>query len=867
MVSTPGSLTAQGVVAMLAPNRTSLRDLAGVHVSTGIADLFLIGTDGQRWPLTSVTGPIDLVGPSGGDIDLTVVARIGAEVGEFGADQSAPSLDAFVTILAGQFPKQLGDLSAADLPALRSRLADFCSVQVADRVATQKAERAASQAADDRLTKDTKMLLVEGVKHAGNVVLTAEDTGSTVLVKVFRILGRTQGFEVKKPRGSEKKSSNPIAAIAEASRIRSRPVQLGEGWSDSTKTPLLGFVMAESGEREPVALLPTRRGYRIQRGGQLESTKLTPIELASLAPIAVQLYVPLPHDRPATMKDLARLASHGTRRLWVLIITCAAIAAVLAMATPALTSSVLGMLVPAGSSSAIIAVGIALVTIAISTGLLAMVQYFATSELTQLGQLRVESALWDRTLSLPLKFFRGYSSGDMVTRLIVVDQLKSLLSSQTVTAVLGAVFSIVNFVLLIIYSWQLAIVAFFVVALTGAVIVRLTIDIRNLTTEQLAAQRGSTAWVVQLVTGISKVRVAGAEDRFTALTMDIEAEMINAQAKQTVVMGRLQAFLGAIAGLAPMWFFIVIAQFTWGPSGATISSSTYIAFSTAFGTVLGAMVGLVSAAPAIAMINPAFDLIRPILESTQTQSVDAQPLGRVRGRIELRDVDFQYQPSTPAVLRNLSMVINPGELTAIIGPSGSGKTSILRMITGIESPDSGQVLIDGHDLRNIDGDDYRRRIGTVIQGGQLTPGSILDNIACGAQITEDDAWEAAESAAIADDIRSMPMHMQTRVNVQTISGGQAQRILIARALARKPKILLFDEATSALDNESQAAVMDAMTKLQVTRVVVAHRLSTVMGADRILVVADGQLVEQGTYDDLLNSGGLFAELAKRQLAS
>ena len=479
----------------------------------------------------------------------------------------------------------------------------------------------------------------------------------------------------------------------------------------------------------------------------------------------------------------------------------------------------------------------------------------------------MESALWDRTLSLPLKFFRSYSSGDMVTRLTAVDQLKSLLSSQTVTAILGAVFSLVNFVLLFMYSGQLAIVAFVFVAVTAAVIVRLTFVIRDLTNEQLAAQRGSTAWVVQLITGISKVRVAGAEDRFTALTMDVEAQMINAQSKQTMVIGKLQAYLGAVAALAPMAFFIVVGAFLWGPSGATISSSTYIAFSTAFGAVFGAIVGLVSAVPAIAMITPTLDLIRPILESTQTQSVDAQPLGALTGKIQLRDVDFQYQPSTPAVLQDLSLTINPGELTAIVGPSGSGKTSTLRLITGVEAPDSGQVLIDGHDLRDIDGDDYRRRIGTVIQGGGLSPGSILDNIAGGADITEDEAWRAAADASVADDIRAMPMHMHTRVNVNTISGGQVQRILIARALARKPKILLFDEATSALDNESQARVMDAMAELKVTRVVVAHRLSTVIGADRILVIAEGRLVQEGTYESLIKADGVFADLARRQLAA
>lgn len=857
----------QVVVAMSALKRASLLDTTGVTLTSGVADLFVVGDRGQRWPLATVTGPMTLVGPSGGGTDVVVIARTDAQLVALDAEPEFDATAGWREVLADVIPGFSSDGAGADLNEFRAQLSTAVAALVDKHRATQAAARAASQGAQAQLAADTKQRLVEGIQQAGYVDFGPQDAGADPLLRVFRVLGKAQGFEVKAPRRTHAALVDPIAAVTQASGIRSRPVQLNDGWNVSTKTPLLAFIDVPGSDRpEPVALLPVRKGYQLQRGTDIKPVPVGEAELAALLPVATQLYVPLPHDRPATLRDMGRLASHGTSRLWGLIIACAAIAAVLAMATPALTSSVLGMLVPAGSTSAIVAVGVALVVLAVSSGLLTMVQNFATSELTQLGQLRVESALWDRTLSLPLKFFRGYSSGDLVTRLTVVDQLKTLLSSQTVTAILGAVFSLVNFFLLIKYSWQLAIVAFIIVAAAAVAIVKLTFVIRDLTTEQLSAQRGANAWVVQLVTGIGKVRVAGAEDRFTALTMNVEAEMINAQSKQTVVMGKLQAFLGAIAALAPMMFFIVVAEFMWGPAGATIDSSTYIAFSTAFGAVLGAMVGLVSAVPAIAMITPTMELITPILESTQTQSADAQPLPKLDGKIELRNVDFQYQPSTPIVLHNLSMTINPGELTAIVGPSGSGKTSTLRMITGIESPDAGQVLIDGHDLRDIDGDDYRRRIGTVIQGGQLSPGSIFDNIAGGAQISEDDAWEAARAAAIADDIESMPMHMHTMVNVQTISGGQAQRILIARSLARKPKILLFDEATSALDNESQSAVMDAMAKLDVTRVVVAHRLSTVMNADRILVVAAGELVEQGTYDSLMESNGLFASLAHRQLA-
>lgn len=859
----PAWSLAREAVAMSGPDRVSLRDSSSARLAAGTADLFLVGTDGRRWQFITVTAPIEMVGPKGGDVDLVAVGRIGADLAA--SDEAAPSMDGWVSALQAAFPQDLQGLGE-DAASVSETLTAFCSSRLDQLVKAAAESEDASVELDHTLVERTRQLLAEGVRDAGDVHAELQRLSAGSLISVVTILGDDQGFEVPLNRVPKSGSANPIDSTCAALGIRNRKVALSDGWQDTTRTALLGIYRGDDGP-EPVALLPGRRGYRIQHAGDLHSQRLAAQDIERLAPVAIELYVPLPRHRPATFEDMGRLALRGTTRLWVLIIGCAAAVALLALATPALTNSVVDMLIPEGASSSLVVVGVALIVLAISSGLFNLVQNFATSELTQLAQLRVESALWDRTLSLPLRFFRQYSSGDMVTRLTVVDQLKNLLSSQTVTAILGAVFSLVNFVLLFTYSIPLAIAAAVLVAISVFVIVRVTLRATELTDEQLTAQRGSTAWIVQLITGIGKVRVAGAEDRLTALTMAIEAQMINAQAKQTVLMGSFQAYSGSLAALAPMIFFLLIGTTMWSTDGATITTGTYIAFSTAFNTILGAVVGLTAAIPAIAMVNPTLKLIRPILDATQTQRPDAAALPVIRGEIELRNVAFQYQDNTPMVLRDLSMKIEPGKLTAIVGPSGSGKTSTLRMITGVEAPDSGQILIDGHDLRDIDGDDYRRRIGTVIQGGQLSAGSVLENIAGGAEITEDQAWAAAKAAAIADDIEAMDMKMQTRVDPHVISGGQAQRILIARALARNPRILLFDEATSALDNVSQGIVMDAMASLEATRVVVAHRLSTVIGADTILVVVDGSLVEQGDYDSLMKQDGVFAELARRQLAT
>jgi ABC-type bacteriocin/lantibiotic exporter with double-glycine peptidase domain len=219
------------------------------------------------------------------------------------------------------------------------------------------------------------------------------------------------------------------------------------------------------------------------------------------------------------------------------------------------------------------------------------------------------------------------------------------------------------------------------------------------------------------------------------------------------------------------------------------------------------------------------------------------------------------------VLDNVSLRIAQGEYVAIVGPSGSGKSSLFRLLLGFERPESGAVFLDGKALETLDISAVRRQLGVVLQNGRLATGSLYDNICGGVQLPLEQAWEAARLAGLDADIRNMPMGMHTVVaeGVNTLSGGQRQRIMIARAIARRPRILLFDEATSSLDNESQAIVSASLGNLNVTRIVIAHRLSTVCQADRIIVLVDGKVAQTGTFTELSNTPGVFASFAQRQL--
>ncbi|MBP5668713.1 MAG: ATP-binding cassette domain-containing protein, partial [Lachnospiraceae bacterium] len=298
-----------------------------------------------------------------------------------------------------------------------------------------------------------------------------------------------------------------------------------------------------------------------------------------------------------------------------------------------------------------------------------------------------------------------------------------------------------------------------------------------------------------------------------------------------------------------------------------VSISEYYDFNTAYGMVAGAFMTLAGTATTIANIKPTLDMVRPILETVPEIDETKKMVTQLKGGIELNNVSFRYSEDMPMILDNLSLKIHPGQYVAIVGKTGCGKSTLMRTLLGFETPQKGAVYYDGQDLKSLDPKSLRRRIGTVMQDGKLFMGDVYSNIVITAPwLTLDDAWEAAEIAGIAEDIRRMPMGMHTIISEGQggISGGQRQRLMIARAVAPKPKILMFDEATSALDNLTQKQVSEALDKMKCTRIVIAHRLSTIRQCDRIIVLDGGRIIEDGTYEQLIAKNGFFADLVARQ---
>jgi ABC-type bacteriocin/lantibiotic exporter with double-glycine peptidase domain len=365
---------------------------------------------------------------------------------------------------------------------------------------------------------------------------------------------------------------------------------------------------------------------------------------------------------------------------------------------------------------------------------------------------------------------------------------------------------------------------------------------------------------------VSKLRVAAAEERAFARWAREYAQLLKLELRQGRIQDTVRVINIGVSTLSAILLFAAAASLI--EAGSSLTTGLFLAFNAAYGTFIGAIASLSNTATEILAVSILRERVRPILEAApEIHERKADP-GRLRGRIVLDHVVFQYHPQGPIILDEVSLRIEPGQFIALVGPSGSGKSTLFRLLLSFESPRSGTIYYDGQDLSGLDVHAVRRQMGVVLQNGRINAGSLFDNIVCGAQASLNDAWEAARAAGFADEIAAMPMGMHTVVSEggTNLSGGQRQRLLLTRALVHRPSILLLDEATSALDNKTQAIVMDSLKRLRVTRVVIAHRLSTVRGADRIYVVDGGRIVESGVFDELVAQNGLFARMMTRQLA-
>ena len=532
----------------------------------------------------------------------------------------------------------------------------------------------------------------------------------------------------------------------------------------------------------------------------------------------------------------------------------------LGMLSPKLNNIIFSDVIESGSMRLLLAVTVFLICVTVSQLMITAAKSLIMARINTKMSVSVQAATMMRVLSLPADFFKKYSSGELSSRSQHINSLCNMIISTVLSAGLTSVFSLVYISQIFVYAPALVVPALLIIVATVLFSLVSTLVQMRISKRQMELASKESGMSYALISGVQKIKLAGAEKRAFARWGNLyakEAEL-SYNPPLFIKLNTVITTVITLTGTLVMYYAAVKSQ---------VSVADYYAFNTAYGMVSGAFTSFVGIALTLAQIKPIMDMAKPILETVPEVSEGKQMITRLSGGVELNNVSFRYNANMPLVLDNISLKIRPGQYVAIVGATGSGKSTLMRLMLGFETPDKGAVYYDGKDLSTLDLKSLRKKIGVVMQDGKLFQGDIYSNIVISAPwLTLDDAWEAAELAGIAEDIRRMPMGMQTVISEGTggVSGGQRQRLMIARAIAPKPKILMFDEATSALDNLTQKKVSDSLDSLQCTRVVIAHRLSTIRQCDRIIVLDKGNIIEDGNYEELIKKNGYFAELVSRQ---
>lgn len=542
--------------------------------------------------------------------------------------------------------------------------------------------------------------------------------------------------------------------------------------------------------------------------------------------------------------------------IWLFIISF--MAGLLGMIMPKINQFIFHSVVPSGTTKELFGIGVLIVGVVFMQAFCKLASAMWVMRIGNKMELLAQNAVWARVLSLPVGFFGEYSSGELAKRVSSVDTICMILGGQLIPTLLRALFSF-------IYLFQIHSISPVLSGLSFMII--LCVVLVNLIAAVLQTRQTSynnriesklSGLVFQLLDGITKIKVTGAQIRafekwagiYGSLKLIPGKLLLSADAVNTLII------FGGTIGL-----YLTAYQ-------ARMSASDYIAFHTAFGLFAAAIMGMMGISSQIAALKPAFEMLQPILEAVPENSGYRKQVTSLSGEIEMNQIRFRYQEDMPYVLDGLELHVRPGEYLGIAGASGCGKSTLMRVLLGFEKPQAGSVYYDMQDINGLDLRSVRRRIGVVLQNGKLFSGDIYSNIViCAPWLSVEDAWEAAERSGFAEDIRNMPMGMFTMISEGGggLSGGQQQRLLIARALAANPDIVMFDEATSALDNITQDLVVKTLEEMDCTRLVIAHRISTIKNCSRIIYMEKGRIVESGTYEELMELGGKFAKMAERQL--
>lgn len=689
----------------------------------------------------------------------------------------------------------------------------------------------------------------------------SETNSGSELYDAMRILCHSEGISIAPYEKIKACCGKKITVedIARISHFPCRQVVLENGWHKTDAGALIAFT---DDSNKPVACI--KKGthkYKCFIKG-MKSCAINKRIADSISPKAYMIY-PSFLQKSLSVGDFVRFCAKGLHSAdIVLVVMLTLISSILGLILPILNQMIYDTYIPMGNSTVILQIGCLFSSFMISNIFFSIVRNICSFRLSSHIMLRVQNAVYHRVFSLPESFFRKYDSADLTGRAMVAGNIAAEFTNLAVTSCVSVVGLIFYICQMFSYSPLMTWISLLMYAVF-VIVIMLFANVRLKYQRMLVSKKGKTDSVIyQFLSGIEKIRIAGIEERAVYEYMKASVGEKRASSKLT----RAEYIGKAVATASETLFLVVLYIIAYNSSD--ISTGIFVAFNAGFAAATAAIRAVSDNIVACKMIIPEFDRIRPILECSPETSEDKLVPSELDGALDIEHLHFSYAEDQPPVFEDLSLHIKPGEYIGIVGSSGCGKSTLLKLLLGFEKPNSGKIYYSSQDMETLDLQELRKKLGVVLQDGKLIAGSIYDNIVITSPDAKlNDVQQVVDAVGLKDDIAKMPMGLHTVLSEDssTVSGGQQQRILIARAIINNPDILFFDEATSALDNVTQSNICRTLETMNKTRIIIAHRLTTIMNCDRIIVLNNGKIEEQGTYKELINNNGFFSQLASRQL--
>ena len=713
---------------------------------------------------------------------------------------------------------------------------------------------------DKRRKYDSSSLSHEMIEGAARMGLHYSDPiPQTDHLSVRQVLRALQIFDYELENDDVVPLEQQFSNILHTHGIMKRMVQLNDGWWKETSGPLLG--RTQSGHL--VALQPKWTGrsyYYINAEGIRQKVTRQRME-HDLEPEAYAFTKSLPLHRLTKREVIAFILASANNHSLIYMCLAALVVVLLGMIVPMANKFVFDTVIPSGNPAALAPIAGLMTGAAVAVLLFSFIRNLYILRVENILEMNLHNAVMARLFLLPARFFHSHSSGELTSKMNNLTQLCQQVNESVVGALLGGALSIVYFIQVGIYGGRLLAPAAVLYVLQALMVVLYFRTVVRLNQQFISKNDALNGMECNLFAGIQKIKLTGSETR--AYT-----QWLNRYTNTTHIIYNPRFLLRLFPSLLALMSVVNLLVIYFFTRRFSIETSNFIAFTSAFGMLTAALSEIIRQIPEMAKIGPQLDSIMAIAETEPEVSGPSAAISSLSGSIKISHLSFRYQEDMPLVIDDLSLNIKDGEYVGIAGASGCGKSTLLRLLLGFETPLRGNISYDHYDLAKADKSELRRRIGSCLQNGRLFTGDIFHNITITAPwATHDDAWEALRMACMYDEVKALPMGLHTVITEDGggFSGGQKQRLLIARALIGRPSILFFDEATSALDNISQKQVSDNLDRLHCTRLVIAHRLSTIRHCDRIIVLDKGKIAEEGTFEELMARKGLFYEMSLRQL--